>query len=73
MTRKLYSAEIQRLLREDSGAALTDFAVLISLVSVALIGLNQAFGATIVEMHDDIAMILETINGLMTVGNDYIS
>lgn len=57
---------LRRLLREDSGAAAIEYALLISLFSVATIGLYQAIGETIGEMIDDIAMILKTNNGPMT-------
>ena len=71
MTRKSYLTVLQRLLREDSGAAAIEYALLISLVSLATIGLYQVIGETLGGMLDDIVVILDTINGLMTEGLGY--
>ena len=71
MTRKSYLTVLQRLLREDSGAAAIEYALLISLVSLATIGLYQVIGETLGAMLGDIAVILKTVNGLMTEGLSY--
>ena len=71
MTGKSYFTGLQRLLRNDSGAAAIEYALLISLVSLATIGLYQVIGETLGAMLGDIAVILKTVNGLMTEGLSY--
>ncbi len=68
MTRESIFTGLRRLLRDDSGAAAIELALLISLISLATIGLYQEIRETLGGMLDDIAMILKTINGLMTEG-----
>lgn len=66
-----YERGIWQLLRDDRGAAAVECGLLVSLVSLATIAAYHHFGNTLSGMLDDIAMIVETINGLMTEGHDF--
>ena len=54
--------------QDDSGAAAIGYALVVSLVSVAIIGLYQEFGESVATMFDNVTLILRTIDGLMTEG-----
>ena len=60
-TMRSLNTELQRLMREEDGAALTEYALLLAMIAVSVIGVVESFQLTLGEVFRLIGIALNDV------------